>query len=134
MVLDASAVLAYLQQEAGWERVEAALLQGRCVLSGVNLAEVLSRLSDWDVPLEEAQAALAAWDLEVAVFDAPAARATAALRPLTRALGLSFGDRACLALAQTRGMTALTADRAWARLGPGLGVAVDSIRPESADR
>jgi PIN domain nuclease of toxin-antitoxin system len=38
------------------------------------------------------------------------------LRPLTRALGLSLGDRACLALAANLGATALTTDSAWMQL------------------
>jgi PIN domain nuclease of toxin-antitoxin system len=129
LVLDASAVLAYLQQEAGWERVESALLADRCALLSVNLAEVLSRLADWGVPLDEAQARLNALDLDVVAFDGSLARLTAALRPLTRALGLSLGDRACLALAQHRDLIALTADRGWTRLEPSLGVRVESIRP-----
>ena len=44
----------------------------------------------------------------------------------TRGLGLSFGDRACLALAQRLGGTALTADRSWARLE--LDIRVEVIR------
>ena len=44
------------------------------------------------------------------------ALSAAALLPQTRRLGLSLGDRACLALARTRGKPAVTADRAWAEL------------------
>jgi PIN domain nuclease of toxin-antitoxin system len=40
----------------------------------------------------------------------------ARLRPLTRAAGLSLGDRACLALARRQRAVALTADSAWATL------------------
>lgn len=129
LVLDASAVLAYLQQEAGWDRVESALLGDRCILSSVNLAEVLSRLADWGVPLDEAQARLGALDLEAVAFDGSLAYLTAALRPPTRPLGLSLGDRACLALARRRDLIALTADRGWTRLDARLGVRVESIRP-----
>jgi PIN domain nuclease of toxin-antitoxin system len=38
------------------------------------------------------------------------------LRITTRGRGLSFGDRACLALANSLGATILTADRTWAGL------------------
>jgi ribonuclease VapC len=41
-------------------------------------------------------------------------------------LGLSFGDRACLALAKSLVAPALTADRSWARLD--LGIAIEVIR------
>jgi ribonuclease VapC len=40
----------------------------------------------------------------------------ARLRPLTRSVGLSLADRACLALAHRLNAPALTADRAWFRL------------------
>jgi PIN domain nuclease of toxin-antitoxin system len=51
----------------------------------------------------------------------------ARLRALTRAYGLSFGDRACLALARRLGLPALTAERAWAELD--LGIPVEVLRP-----
>lgn len=128
VVLDASAVLAFLQQESGWERVEGHLLESRCLLLAVNLAEVLSRLADWAVPLDEAEAHLRALSMEVVAFDGALPRATAALRPAGRALGLSLGDRACLALTRERNALALTADQAWQRLDPALGIAVEYIR------
>lgn len=131
LVLDSSAVLAYLQQEAGWERVESALVRDHCLLSCVNLAEVLSRLADWGVPLVEAEARIRAIDLELVGFDGDLPRLSAQLRPPTRAIGLSLGDRACLALGQARGTTVLTADRAWTRLDPALGIRVECLRPEA---
>ena len=36
--------------------------------------------------------------------------------PLTRQLGLSLGDRACLSLGLRLGLTVVTCDRAWAQL------------------
>lgn len=39
------------------------------------------------------------------------------MRPAARPLGLSLGDRACLALAEHSGATAMTTDRAWGALG-----------------
>ncbi len=59
-------------------------------------------------------------------FDANQAVAAAALRAATRSHGLSFGDRACLALAQSTGLPVLTADRAWR--GVGLDVDIEVIR------
>jgi PIN domain nuclease of toxin-antitoxin system len=41
-----------------------------------------------------------------------------------RALGLSLGDRACLALAISTGATAYTADRAWKKLNAGVRIEV----------
>ena len=57
----------------------------------------------------------------------PTLEADATSRPLiTRAQGLSLGDRACLALALRLGLPALTTDRAWVELD--VGVAVRAAR------
>lgn len=127
-VLDASAILAYLQQEPGAGRVESLLLDQRCLLLTVNLTEVLTRLADWNVPLAEAEQHLVGMDLVIVPFDLSLARLAAELRPATRALGLSLGDRACLALARSSAATAVTADRAWLQIDPALGITVESIR------
>ena len=130
-VLDASALLALLKGEPGAERVAEALEQG-AYLSAVNLAEVLSKLADWGEDPAEAQARMAQVGLlgatvEVLPFTGEDALEVARLRALTRAYGLSFGDRACLALARRLGLPALTAERAWAELD--LGIPVEVLRP-----
>ena len=123
-VLDASALLCLLFEEPGAERVEAALGSG-CI-GAASLAEVLGKLVDRGVPPEEAVADLREVDLEVVPMDRAQAEAAGALRAATRAAGLSLGDRACLALAQTLGATALTTDRPWAALD--CNVAVEVVR------
>ena len=130
-VLDASALLALLKGEPGAERVAEALERG-AYLSAVNLAEVLSKLADWGEDPAEAQARMAQVGLlgaavEVLPFTGEDALEVARLRALTRAHGLSFGDRACLALARRLGLPALTAERAWAELD--LGIPVEVLRP-----
>ena len=130
-VLDASALLALLKGEPGAERVAEALEQG-AYLSAVNLAEVLSKLADWGEDPAEAQARMAQVGLlgaavEVLPFTGEDVLEVARLRALTRAYGLSFGDRACLALARRLGLPALTAERAWAELD--LGIPVEVLRP-----
>lgn len=54
--------------------------------------------------------------LDVVPFDAETALLAGRLRAVTRHLGLSLGDRACLALAIRENATALTADRNWTDL------------------
>lgn len=110
-VLDSSAVLALMQKEPGHEKV-AELFADSC-LSTVNLAEVLSKLAENDTVREGDIENFKQLSLEIVEFDTAQARKVAELRPLTRHLGLSLGDRCCLALAILRGATALTADRAW---------------------
>ena len=129
-VLDASALLAYLRGEPGGTRVRDQLLEG-AVMSAVNLAEVASKLADWGQDpaqwLDRLRSrGLFGQALQVLPFTQEDALLVARLRPLTRPLGLSLGDRACLALASRLHLPALTADATWAGLS--VGVAVEVIR------
>lgn len=126
VVLDASAVLALLFEEPGAEMVRAHLRTG--VLGAANLAEVLAKLSDHGLPGVEAVRAVAILGLEVAPMTEAQAGHSAALRPVTRAAGLSLGDRACLALAAELNAPALTADRGWNAVAEAVGVSVQIIR------
>jgi ribonuclease VapC len=124
VVLDASALLAVLRSEPGAERVEPRV-EGAGI-GAVNLSEVVAKLIEDDVPEAEIRRAIGRLELDVHAFDAEHAFIAGVLRRTTRALGLSFGDRACLALAQSLGALALTADRSWSRLD--LGIAIEVIR------
>lgn len=125
-VLDASAVLAWLWQEEGCARVGERLAENVCLLSSVNLAEIASKVLEKGLPEENLAGLLASLELEVVPYGQDDALETARLRPSTSRLGLSLGDRACLALAQARGAVAVTADRAWLKVD--VGVAVECIR------
>ena len=124
VVLDASALLALLRVEPGAERVEARL-QDACI-GAVNLSEVVAQLVEDDVPEAEIRIAIGRLELDVHAFDAQYAYSAGMLRKITLGFGLSLGDRACLALAQSLGAPALTADRSWLRLD--LGIAIEVIR------
>jgi ribonuclease VapC len=120
-ILDASAVLAYLQEEKGYDRVEAALDAGLCWLTTVNMCEVLGRLCDHAMPPEEARAAVDDLGVTIVNFDAVLAAQAAFLRIRTNRIGASLGDRACLALAEQASGTGArpvvyTAEKAWTRL------------------
>ncbi|WP_404478599.1 type II toxin-antitoxin system VapC family toxin [Novosphingobium sp. BL-52-GroH] len=119
-VLDASAVLAAIQEEAGAEAVEVHLRTAP--ISSVNLAEVVTKLSDRGFSDAAIDEVLLLLDLEVHAFDAAMAIEAGRLRTATRHAGLSLGDRACLAFAKAQGATALTTDRAWAELDIGVGI------------
>jgi ribonuclease VapC len=126
VVFDASAVLALLFEEPGAEVVRAQLRTG--VIGAANLAEVLAKLSDHGLPAVEAVRAVTILGLEVAPMTEAQAGRSAELRPLTRAVGLSLGDRTCLALAAELGAPALTADRSWDAVAGAAGVSVQVIR------
>lgn len=114
IVVDASAVLALLQGEP-FTKVDAELVVDASI-SAVNLSEVLTKLSSTGLSEIEAVRATAALSLRVVAFDEAHAQIAAQLSPLTRSVGLSLGDRACLATAILLGAPALTADRAWSKL------------------
>lgn len=111
-VLDASALLAYVQGEDGEDVVEDALATGGAVCGAANWSEVAQQLhargGRWDL----ASALLLSFDLTLEpVTREDAERAAALWEPR---VGLSLGDRLCLALGERRGDEVLTADQAWA--------------------
>ena len=121
-VLDASALLALLNQEEGHSRVEAILEQA--VVSAVNACETLGKLIDAGVPEAEARSSFELLNLQVIPFDAEMAWTAARLRPQTRRFGLSLGDRCCLALGMVRQSTVVTTERAWSKLKMELSIEV----------
>lgn len=122
VVLDASALLALLQKEPGSDIVEESL--PLAIIGAVNLSEVVAKLIENGMPEEAVRTALAGLDLEIHPFDEPLAYRTGALRAATRRLGLSLGDRACLALGESLECAVLTTDRNWADLTLDLTVRV----------
>jgi ribonuclease VapC len=123
-VLDASVLLAHISGEKGSDAVPQ--LANGALLSTVNLAEVFAKLLERDFTVDEAGETIYGYGFEPVPFDRGLARQTGVLRPPTKALGLSLGDRACLALAQREGLPVLTADKNWAKLS--IGVEIKVIR------
>ncbi len=129
--LDASAVLALLNDEEGSEVVSGAVADGAAI-SVVNLAEVLSKVAERGGDPATAAAELRKAEgskraLTIEPLTAVDCIALARLRPITKQRGLSLADRACLALASRLGVPALTADEAWEDV-PGLDIEVRLIR------
>ena len=118
-ILDSSAVLALLLGEPGAEKVKLAL--PGALLSAVNFAEVVTKLCERGMPQNQARAAIETIGVEIVDFGVDQACITGDLRNRTRSIGLSLGDRACLALAQQRNLPAITADTAWGKL-PGFNI------------
>jgi PIN domain nuclease of toxin-antitoxin system len=124
-VLDASALLVYLQREPGYLLVEPVL--EAAAMSAVNLSEILQKSAAAGVSTAGLEADLQAVGLRFYAFDTEDAACAAALFTRTRKLGLSLGDRACLALAKRLRLPAYTADRAWAAVHVS-GIAVRTVR------
>jgi PIN domain nuclease of toxin-antitoxin system len=128
VVLDASALLAYLNEEPGAEVVEEALSRG-AVISAANWAEVLSKVAEGGGDPDALNDALKArgllgQTLQVLPLLMEDSLIIARLRPKTKSLGLSLGDRACLALGLRLGRAVLTTDRDWQKLSLGVDVRV----------
>ena len=124
VVLDASALLAFLHEEPGGERVSP-VLEGAHV-SAVNWSEVLQKSLRRDVDIDGMQQEFIEVGVIFEPFTPEQAETAARLFTWTRNHGLSLADRACLALAVDKGLPAMTADRAWGELG--LDIEVRIIR------
>lgn len=81
-------------------------------MSAVNLAKLVAKSAE----RMRDHAEIAALPIEIVPFDKAQAFATGVLRAATRNLGLLLGDRACLALAKSINVVALTADKPWLEL------------------
>lgn len=125
IVLDASAILAVLNEEPGSENLTPEMLNNSAG-STVNIAEVhtklVSRGGDADEAWEDTLGAIH----ESVPFTDEQARIAGGLVAKTRALGLSLGDRACLALGIVLQAPVYTTDRSWKNLS--LGVRIHVIR------
>ena len=114
VVLDASALLAYLLQEPGAEVVDGLLGDAR--MASVNWAEVVLKSLSAGVDVEGMREELQSLGMGVEPFLAVDGERAGQLWPLTRQQGLSLGDRACLSLALRLDLKVVTCDRAWAQL------------------
>lgn len=117
-VLDASVLLGVLFQEVALEVVP---LEGSAV-SAVNWSEVLQVAVRRGADVAGLGDAIGAEGVVIVPFSAEHAASAAALSPHTRVAGLSLADRACLALAESLSVPALTADRAWRDVAVGVEV------------
>jgi ribonuclease VapC len=123
-VLDASALLALLHNEPGAQRVRD--IAPESVISAVNVCETVGKLTGAGMSVEDARTSIELIHLEVVPFDTELAYKAGSLIIVTKKLGLSLGDRACLALGITLNKTVVTAEHLWSKLK--LDTAVEVIR------
>jgi len=122
VILDASALLAFLQDEPGATVVAAELAGG--AVSSLNWSEVLQKSLAHGVDVTGLRQDLQALGLVILPFDVDDAEQAARL--WSPGSGLSLADRACLALGLRHGVPVWTADGAWTQTA--LGAAVHVIR------
>ena len=120
-VLDASAVIALLRDEAGADVIAGYI--GDALISTVTLQEVVKALLVRGFTLELARTMIEALHLEPRAHTVEDAFAAAALYAAAKARGCGLGDRTCMALAIAEGLPAITTDKEWSALAsPGLTV------------
>ena len=114
-VVDASVVLAWIQDEPGSDEAEPMLMEG--VIGAANWSEVLQKASQHGAPVGTVSRLLASFGLRVeAVVREDGERAAELWRAGSN---LSLGDRLCLALGLRLGIGVATADAAWLELEDG---------------
>ena len=123
-ILDASALIAFLRNEPGAAKV-AKVLDKSCI-SAVNLAETCSKMIEYGKELEAVTFQIERLQIPVVPFDGEQAKNVASLWKRTRDVGMSLGDRACLALALKTSLPAFTTEREWSKCS--LGVKVVKVR------
>ena len=109
VVLDASAVLAYARGERGSDVVGPRM--SNSAISAVNYSEVLKKTIEHGGDANVTAALLERSRVDVIPFSRRQAAETAELFPTTKVYGLSFADRACLALAIELKLPLYTADQ-----------------------
>lgn len=123
-MLDASALLAYLQDEPGSEIVDTLLMHS--TMNSVNWAEVTQKAIVKQIDISGMRAELEALGLAIVPFTVEEAELAARLWKITQRHGLSLGDRACLSSALCLNLPVYTADKVWLELG--LSIEIYCIR------
>ena len=125
-MLDASAVLAVLFDEPGAAFVYANLNDSQ--MSVVNLSEVYATLMDGGMSFDMASELVSPLPIRLRTYRDSHACRTAQLRAITKTLGLSLGDRACLAQAMIAQLPVLTSDRRLAQASDLVGHEIQLLR------
>jgi ribonuclease VapC len=121
-ILDASALLAAVQNETGGDRVRQVIADS--VISSVNWSEVHSKVMVHGVNPKQLREKLQGLGLTIEVFTVEDADIAGSLITQTKPLGLSLGDRACLALGIRLTKPVLTAEKLWLKLSVGINIEV----------
>jgi PIN domain nuclease of toxin-antitoxin system len=123
-VIDSSVFVAAINKEPGGDKLAAYLDES--VIPVTTYTEVVTRLLDAEMLFDKADRLMSDFRVPIVDVTFALAKRAAEFRSATRPCGLSMGDRICLALAESIGGTAVTADRQWASVN--LGISIELIR------
>jgi ribonuclease VapC len=126
IVLDASALLALINREPGWQVVARAAAGDDATISAVNYSEVLQKTARVGIAAEEIDSALDELAITVTPFGRLDARLAASF--YRHRSDLSLADRVCLALGRSLSSATYTTDRNWEDWADDFGVTVVVIR------
>ena len=130
MLLDASALLAYLSNEPGTDEVRTVLASQPCLVSSVTLTEAEGKLvgrGEFTHGQVNANYKQLLSLLQEVAFDAACREKAAFYYARKSPYNLSLGDAACLGTAEALKLGVLTAERGWTQI-PDLPFAVRLIR------
>ena len=114
-MVDASAVLAWLQGEEGADEAEPLLMDG--LIGAATWSEVLQKVAQHGAPVGVVARLLASFGLSV--VDVTRADAEIAAGLWQQGTALSLADRLCLALGMRADVPVATADAAWTAIQGG---------------
>ena len=120
VVLDASALIAVLRKEDGVDSLKP-VLDG-ALISSVNLCEVFYKSIASGGLIEAVKWHLDSLPITSVEFDDEQAMIAASIHKATHKRGISFADRACLALGLVKNKTVWTSDKKWKELDVGADV------------
>ncbi len=126
IVLDASAIVAAIQNEPGGDKLADAL--GHAFVSTVNVAETYTIAERKSLHSDLVRGFFEYPGIDIVPLSLVQAEIAGRMATLTNVAGLSLGDRCCLALAISERAQVLTADRVWLQFAEPLGITIKSIR------
>lgn len=111
VLLDTSAIIALLKKEPGYESLEEVVANS--AVSIINFSELVSVLMRTSIVESEIDEIIKDIIPEIIPFSEDIAIQTGKLIKLTKDLGLSLGDRACIATGIYHGIPIYTTDKVW---------------------
>lgn len=130
LILDASALIAFIRKEEGSEVVKGRIIKSEAFISVVNLTEAKGKLvgaGDFTPQQVESELEQLSALVEPLFYDLEQSNLAAWWYARKNPYQLSLGDCACLGAAEARGLEILTAEQRWKKL-PNLRVKVSLIR------